>query len=52
MTLRRVLVLIKALPPKAGFWVAVRAAREKAKAPSADEIRTRQAHYRTRRRAR
>lgn len=51
MTLRRVLVLIKALPNDSAFWRSVRAAEKKAEIPTGDRIRDRQAHYRNQARA-
>lgn len=45
LTPRRLLVLIKALPPDAGFWVALDAAQKKALKPTEEQIRERAAHY-------
>jgi hypothetical protein len=52
MTLRRLHVLLKALPHDAPLWDALRAAEEDAKKPKADEIREAQARWKARNEAR
>lgn len=39
------MVVIRALPPEAVLWAAVREAEEKAKKPTVEKIRERQAFY-------
>lgn len=48
MTLRRLGVLIRALPYDAPLWTEVRAAVERENKPTADQIRERQEAYRKR----
>jgi hypothetical protein len=45
MTLRRLHVLVRALPPDAVLWAVIREAEAKANKPSVDKIRERQAYY-------
>lgn len=45
MTLRRLLVLIRALPPGAVLWAVMREAEEKAHKPTPEQIRARAARY-------
>jgi hypothetical protein len=37
--------LVRALPPDAALWASLEAEAEKAKKPTVDQIRERQAHY-------
>lgn len=48
MTLRRLAVLIRSLPPTASIWSIVRAEHEKANKPTVEQLRARQAHYKQR----
>jgi hypothetical protein len=45
MTLRRLGVLIRSLPPDSLLWSLVREAEEKALKPTVEQIRARAAHY-------
>jgi hypothetical protein len=45
MTLRRLFVLLKGLPPDSMFKVEVEVAAAKANRPSVEQIRARQAYY-------
>jgi hypothetical protein len=45
MTLRRLMVLIRALPGDGVLWSAVREAEKKALKPTVEQIRARAAHY-------
>lgn len=45
LTLRRLMVLVRALPPEAVLWAAMREAEAKAKKPTVEQIRARAAHY-------
>jgi hypothetical protein len=45
LTLRRLHVLIKSLPPEATLWAVLREEDEKAMKPTVDKIRERAAHY-------
>ena len=45
LTLRRLSVLIKYLPPHSPLWPVLEAAEAKAQKPTTDRIRERQAHY-------
>ena len=45
MTLRRLHVLISALPAEALLWHELEAARKRALIPTPEQIRARQAHY-------
>ena len=45
MTLRRLGVLIEALPPDAPVWAALRAEHERSLKPTPEQIRDRAAHY-------
>ena len=45
MTLRRLFVLLKGLPPDSIFKAEMAAAAEKANRPSVDQLRERQAYY-------
>lgn len=45
MTLRRLFVLIKALPYESPFWAEMRAAQERALKPTVEKIRERQAYW-------
>lgn len=43
--MRRLLVLIRALPPAATVWAEVAEAHKKAQIPSVDQIKARRDHY-------
>ena len=45
LTPRRLLVLIRSLPPDAPLWAVMREAEAKALKPSVEKIRERQEHY-------
>lgn len=45
LTLRRLNLLVSALPPDALLWGELQAAKKKAEIPTVDQIRARQAHY-------
>jgi hypothetical protein len=45
LTLRRLGVLVRALPPDAVLWAVIREAEAKAAKPTVEQIRARAAHY-------
>lgn len=45
LTLRRLGVLIRALPPEAVLWAVIREAEAKAAKPTVEQLRARAAHY-------